>query len=115
MTSVGRAAVEAVLRTIVDPCSIATGVPIDLVDMGLLMSVDAIDGDVVVTLCLTSPTCWQAANIIAEVERKVSALPDVRRARCVIAQAAAWMPDMMSAAARQRLRQLRPIEDEKSS
>ena len=52
--------VVASLREIVDPCSAATGVPVSIVDMGLVRHVE-IDGDEVrVELRLTSPLCHQA-------------------------------------------------------
>ena len=103
-----RASVDAALRTIVDPCSIATGAPIDLIDMGLLVAVGEQDGTLVVTLRLTSPTCWQVGNIIGELQRKLRSLPEVRHVRCVVDMNAVWTPTMMAPEARRRLRQLRP-------
>jgi metal-sulfur cluster biosynthetic enzyme len=107
-------AVRAALELIVDPCSIATGVPISLVGMGLVKEITSADGHVTIVLRLTSPVCWQGANILGGVEKAVGTLPGVRSIRCVLEPAGEWTPDMMSPAARARLRKLRPIAKEYS-
>lgn len=104
--------VRAALALIVDPCSIATGVPINLVEMGLIKEISAVTGHVRIILRLTSPICWQGANILSRVEAAAGALPGVRSIQCVLDPAGEWMPEMMSAAARARLRRLRPISQE---
>lgn len=101
----------AALRRVVDPCSIATGVPINLVDMGLVKQVESEEGEVRIELRLTSPICWQAANIIAEVERFVAPLPGVRSVQCTLDASSDWMPDMIAPHMRERLRQVRPIAE----
>jgi len=99
--------IRSALRRVVDPCSIATGNPIDLFDMGLVKDVSETEGEVEVVLRLTSPICWQASNIIAKTEEVVGAVPGVRSVRCTIDASAEWMPDMMAATARTALRRLR--------
>jgi metal-sulfur cluster biosynthetic enzyme len=102
--------VDRALRSVVDPCSIATGVPISLPDMGLVQQVAVDDaGGVEITLCLTSPVCLQVVNIVEAVERNVGAVPGVSSARCRVDVTAQWMPDMMDAGARRRLRLIRPL------
>lgn len=105
------AALRAVLDHVVDPCSIATGLPISLNDMGMVKEVRLSESGVAhVQLRLTSPICWQAANIIARVEEAVACVPGVICVTCTIDSAAEWMPDMMAASARDGLRRLRPME-----
>lgn len=104
-----REAVAAVLCAIVDPCSIATGVPINLIDMGLLRPIDERDGSIFVILRLTGPRCWQVASILAEIERKLSALQGAGSAVCTVDAAAQWEPDFMAPEARRRLRERRPL------
>jgi metal-sulfur cluster biosynthetic enzyme len=104
------AAIYEALSRVVDPCSIATGVPISLADMGLVQEVIEEEGTVRITLMLTSPVCWQAANIIAMVEDTVGALPGVVSVSCVLNPHAEWMPDMMNPEVRAKLRMLRPLE-----
>jgi metal-sulfur cluster biosynthetic enzyme len=106
------AAVRQALENVVDPCSIATGVPISLADMGLIKELRWLDGDVQLVLQLTSPICWQAANILSAVERTVKSVPGVRTVRCTLDPAGEWMPSMMSAGARERLRRIRPLHKE---
>lgn len=95
------------LRGIADPCSIATGRPIDLVDMGLIREV-RIDGPTaVIELRLTSPVCFQAANIVQRIELDVRSSTGLR-ADVHVDDGAEWMPTMMSADAREELRRVRP-------
>jgi metal-sulfur cluster biosynthetic enzyme len=104
--------VQAAVATVVDPCSIATGVPINLVEMGMLLEV-ALEGDAAtVTLCVTSPVCWQAMNIVDAVQHAVERIDGIERATCQIDAAAEWMPEMMDDRAQTRLRRMRPIRRE---
>ena len=107
---VSREQVTEALRKVVDPCSIATGVPIDLVDMGILRDI-LIDGShVEVQLRFTSPVCWQASNIITAIEANVMAIEGVERVTCETRSGAwEWKPEMMAASAQARLRRLRPM------
>ena len=101
----------AALARVVDPCSIATGAPINLVDMGMVKDVAAEDGNVRIVLRVTSPICLQASNIIAAVEEGVGGIPGVRSVNCSIDPDGEWMPNMMSSDAQARLRRLRPLAE----
>jgi metal-sulfur cluster biosynthetic enzyme len=101
--------VRDALEAVVDPCSIATGVPITIGDMGLIDAIEEDDGDVRVVLRLTSPFCWQATNIIEAVERAANQVAAVRSARCEINASAEWTPDLMAKRAQARLRRARPL------
>jgi metal-sulfur cluster biosynthetic enzyme len=105
-------AVRLALQNVVDPCSIATGVPISLAEMGLIKELSCSSGDVQLTLRLTSPICWQAVNIMSAVEHAVMAVPGVRSVNCTLDPGSEWMPSMMSAGARERLRRVRPLRKE---
>jgi metal-sulfur cluster biosynthetic enzyme len=106
--AVASAVIESLDR-VVDPCSIATGVPINLREMGLVRSAEVSEGHATVRLVLTSPFCWQMTNIVEAVERAAAQVPGVTSCTCEIDPAADWMPDMMSRGARARLRQARPL------
>jgi metal-sulfur cluster biosynthetic enzyme len=108
------AAIYDALERVVDPCSIATGAPITLREMGMIEAIDLDGGAVRITLRLTSPVCWQAANIIAMVEKAVGALPKVDSVVCALNGRAQWMPDMMHPDATARLRRLRPLAEARS-
>lgn len=97
------------LERVVDPCSIATGVPISVVKMGMVKHVEFDDGVASVLLRLTSPVCWQASNILEMVEVVVGEVPGVTKVICTLDPKSDWMPSMIDPEARRRLRQVRPV------
>jgi len=103
--------VRDALARVVDPCSIATGVPLTLAEMGMVTDIAVDGGRVAVTLVLTSPVCWQSGNIIQAVEASVNRLPWVTAVTCTVDHDAGWLPDQMDPRARQRLRSVRPVPD----
>lgn len=105
----GRAQVRDALARIVDPCSIATGVPLTLLEMGMVEDIAIEDGRVTVTLVLTSPVCWQAGNIIQAVVTSVCGVPGVASVACTVNHTAEWLPEQMEPGARRRLRAARPV------
>ncbi len=95
--------VVASLRGIIDPCSAATGVPLSIVDMGMVRHV-AIEGDEVrVELRLTTPLCHQVPYFLMEIERLVGALDGVRSVTCDHDLGVEWHPGLMSPAASGKL------------
>jgi FeS assembly SUF system protein len=68
--------VIAALKEIFDP-----EIPVNIYDLGLIYGVDVTgDGEVKVTMTLTTPHCPVAESMPAEVELRVSAVPGVRDA-----------------------------------
>jgi metal-sulfur cluster biosynthetic enzyme len=104
-----RTQVRDALARVVDPCSIATGVPLTLFEMGMVEDIAIEDGRVSVTLVLTSPVCWQAGNIIAAVETSIGGIPGVASVSCTVNHSAEWLPEQMEPGARRRLRAARPV------
>jgi metal-sulfur cluster biosynthetic enzyme len=104
--------VTEALRGVADPCSIATGAPINLVDMGMVRGI-RIDGThVEIQLRFTSPVCWQAANIITAIEDNLMAIDGVEQVTCDTRSGAwEWKPEMMAPSAQARLRRLRPMPE----
>ncbi|MDZ7688990.1 MAG: iron-sulfur cluster assembly protein [Halobacteriales archaeon] len=51
------------LRDIVDPCSAATGSDLDIVEMGLVESVEVEDDEVIVEMRLTTPACHMVRTL----------------------------------------------------
>jgi metal-sulfur cluster biosynthetic enzyme len=96
------------LRVVHDPCSVATGVPIDIVDMGLIGTVGREGTTVEIGLCLTAPVCWQAVGMATAIEASLLRLEGVEEVRCALDTSQYWMPDRMAPAARARLRAVRP-------
>ena len=96
----------------VDPCSIATGVPINLVDMGIVRGIKIDGNHVEIQLRFTSPVCLQAMNITSAIEDAVMAIEGVRQVTCDTRSGAwEWKPAMMAPSAQARLRRLRPMPE----
>lgn len=71
--------VLAALQDVIDPCSRTAGVPLSILDMGMLISVVAdIDGEVSITMRATSAMCTMIAGITKDVEQRVIAVEGVR-------------------------------------
>ena len=92
------AVVEA-LKGIYDP-----EIPVNIYDLGLIYGVDATeDGDVAVTMTLTTPHCPVAESMPGEVELTVGSVPGVRDAEVSLVWDPPWGPDKMTDEARLEL------------
>ncbi|MDV6271018.1 metal-sulfur cluster assembly factor [Rhodococcus globerulus] len=105
-------AIVDALRRIADPCSIATGVPINLIDMGLVLEARREENRAVVRLQLTSPICMQIGIIQAKILEEVSAVDGIEDVDVDIDHAAEWLPSMVAGHARIALRERRPFPAE---
>jgi FeS assembly SUF system protein len=91
--------VIAMLETIFDP-----EIPVNIYELGLVYNVEASDdGDVIVTMTLTTPNCPVAGSMPGEVETKVSTVPGVRGVTVDLVWDPPWTPERMSEAARLEL------------
>ncbi|HEX8055476.1 MAG TPA: SUF system Fe-S cluster assembly protein [Novosphingobium sp.] len=82
--------VIAALKEIFDP-----EIPVNIYDLGLIYGVDVTaDGEVKVTMTLTTPHCPVAESMPGEVELRVSAVPGVRDAEVNLVWDPPW--DMAS-------------------
>jgi metal-sulfur cluster biosynthetic enzyme len=97
-------AVREACRGVVDPCTAATGSNLDVVEMGLLQSVDVTDGTVTVELRLTTPACHMVPYFVEAIEDAVGSLPDVEAVTVQADRGLTWTPDMMSDEAKARRR-----------
>lgn len=90
--------VEA-LREIYDP-----EIPVNIYDLGLIYGVDVTDeGDVAITMTLTTPHCPVAESMPGEVEMRVLAVHGVRDAEVNLVWDPPWGPNLMSDEARLEL------------
>ena len=90
--------VEA-LKSVYDP-----EIPVDIYELGLIYDVDiSEDGDVIVTMTLTTPHCPVAESMPAEVELRVLSVPGVRDAEVKLVWDPPWDPSKMSDEARLEL------------
>ena len=101
-TEPGGALYEAVieaLREIYDP-----EIPVNIYDLGLIYGVDiSPEGDVMVTMTLTTPHCPVAESMPGEVEMRVVSVPGVRDAEVTLVWDPPWDPAKMSDEARLEL------------
>jgi len=87
------------LKEIYDP-----EIPVNIYELGLIYGVDVTpDGDVVVTMTLTTPHCPVAESMPGEVELRVGAVPGVRDAEVNLVWDPPWDPAKMSDEARLEL------------
>jgi FeS assembly SUF system protein len=91
--------VVEVLTTIYDP-----EIPVNIYEMGLVYGLEVSpDGDVTITMTLTSPVCPVAESLPPEVEAKVGAVEGVRDVKVELTWDPPWTPDKMSEAAKLEL------------
>jgi FeS assembly SUF system protein len=87
------------LKEIYDP-----EIPVNIYDLGLIYGVDVADeGDVAITMTLTTPHCPVAESMPGEVEMRVLAVPGVRDAEVNLVWDPPWGPNLMSDEARLEL------------
>ncbi|MPZ23865.1 MAG: DUF59 domain-containing protein [Dehalococcoidia bacterium] len=91
--------VREVLRTVYDP-----ELHINIVDLGLVYDIDVKEGDIGVTMTLTSPGCPVGPMITEQVQQNVKLLPGVKDVKVGITFTPPWDPyTMMSEEARDEL------------
>jgi len=94
-----RERIVAVLKTVYDP-----EIPVDIYELGLIYGVDVRDdGEVHITMTLTSPMCPVAETLPPEVEDKVRNVLGVKDVKLDLVWDPPWSMDMMSDAARLEL------------
>ncbi|MFQ5875504.1 MAG: metal-sulfur cluster assembly factor [Dehalococcoidia bacterium] len=86
------------LRQVYDP-----ELGLNIVDLGLVYGVDINDGQVQVTMTLTTPGCPLHNAIAGGAEAALRRLPGVESTAVQVVWDPRWTPERMSEAARQRL------------
>jgi FeS assembly SUF system protein len=87
------------LCTIFDP-----EIPVNIYELGLVYEVEAsTDGDITVTMTLTTPNCPVAGSMPGEVETRIGAMPGVRHVDVNLVWDPPWTPERMSEAAKLEL------------
>jgi metal-sulfur cluster biosynthetic enzyme len=88
----------AALRTVKDP-----ELNVNVVDLGLVYSVQAHDDQVDVEMTLTSPACPAGPEILRGAVVALETLEGVSKANVKLVMSPPWSPDKMSDAARDEL------------
>lgn len=98
LRDVGERIIEQ-LKTVYDP-----EIPVNIYELGLIYDVEiSPDGDVQVTMTLTTPNCPVAESMPGEVEYRVGTVPGVRNVTVELVWDPPWTPDRMSEAAKLEL------------
>lgn len=96
--TVTQAEVLDALRKVDDP-----ELGINVVDLGLIYSVEIEKGDVQVDMTLTTPGCPMHSFIARQVWQAVNDLPEVSDTKVRVVWEPRWTPDRLSQAARAQL------------
>jgi len=83
------------LAGVVDPCSTASVLPVNIVDLGLIRDVVLAGGVLSVYLRLTSPSCMMVAYIAREVTEKLGGMDGVTQVCVIPDEGLDWEPSMM--------------------
>jgi metal-sulfur cluster biosynthetic enzyme len=90
--------IYAALKHIYDP-----EVGINIVDMGLIYSLDLEDNKVGIHMTLTSPACPAGPQILSQVDSKLRELEGIDEVDINVVWSPPWSPDMLSEEAKDQL------------
>jgi len=90
------------LRGIVDPCSDSRGIGNDIVELGLVESIDVDGGDVTVHMRMTTPTCTMIGYFVDEMKAQLEPLDGVDSVTVEADSGLNWSPELMEEQARER-------------
>ena len=79
------------LRDVFDP-----EIPVNVVDLGLIYSVEVSDGDVHVEMTLTAPGCGMGPYIAHQAEWRIAEIDDVEDVQVDVVFDPPWTPDMIT-------------------
>ena len=92
------AALTDALRQVLDP-----DLMINIIDLGLVYSINHTDRQVVILMTLTSPACPNGPQIMSEARRSLERLDGVDAAEIKLTWDPAWSPDRITDEARDQL------------
>ncbi|MBL7014622.1 MAG: DUF59 domain-containing protein [Candidatus Marinimicrobia bacterium] len=83
-------------------------IPVDLWNLGLIYSIDIIDGnddksDISITMSLTTPGCSMGHHMSQDIENKVGAMEETGQVNVNVTFDPPWRPEMMTDDARTKL------------
>jgi metal-sulfur cluster biosynthetic enzyme len=103
--------VTSILHTILDPCAVNAGVPISIVDMGLVHDVviEQAESGAIVSLAVsvTEPTCMMYHYFAVEADRKLRELNGVADVKISVQPYRMWTEESIAPDARARLSSVR--------
>jgi metal-sulfur cluster biosynthetic enzyme len=102
-----RKQIYAALATVYDTCSLFNGTRLDIVEMGLVHTVEQVGGAVRVRLLLTDPMCLYLFEMRSQIIEALSSVPGVETVEVEPVAGKLWWPERMTPQARGRLEALR--------
>lgn len=95
--------VQEALSRVYDPCSLSTGAPLSLLDMGLVTecAIDA-ERNVTVTVCVTSASCMMAPVFMKAATDSLLEAHGVNSATVTMDHGVFWTEDRLSETGRRR-------------
>jgi metal-sulfur cluster biosynthetic enzyme len=98
------AQVHEALRRVYDPCSLANGNPVNVLDMGLVRQCEVTGpGEIEVIFCVTSVSCTMAPHFLGAAEREVSKIAGITKVNTRVDASVLWTEEMMAPYLRQRI------------
>ncbi len=91
-------AILSALRTVKDP-----ELGVNLVDLGLIYTIQTRDDEVDVEMTLTSPACPAGPQMLRDAVAALESLDDVSKANVKLVMNPPWTPEKMTDAARDEL------------
>jgi metal-sulfur cluster biosynthetic enzyme len=92
------ARIETALARVTEPCSLAFGKPISIVEMGLIERIEVAGGHAEITLCLTDAACVHFAGMQRFVRDELLELPEINSVEVRQTLDQLWTPDRRRAA-----------------
>ncbi|MCL5433974.1 MAG: metal-sulfur cluster assembly factor [Candidatus Marsarchaeota archaeon] len=68
----------------------------NVVDMGLIYNIKIKDNNIDITMTMTSPMCPVTSIILADVQLRLQAIPEVGKVNINLVWEPMWSPEMMS-------------------
>mgnify|MGYP000589630878 FL=1 len=87
----GQDSVMEALKDVYDP-----EIPVNVVDLGLIYTVEIADGDVHVEMTLTAPGCGMGDYISQQAEWRIAEIDDVEDVQVDVVFDPPWTPDMIT-------------------
>ena len=87
----GQDSVMQALKDVYDPEN-----PVNVVDLGLIYTVEVADGDVHVEMTLTAPGCGMGPYIAQQAEWRIAEIDDVEDVQVDVVFDPPWTPDMIT-------------------
>jgi metal-sulfur cluster biosynthetic enzyme len=95
--------IKRILNTIGDPCSVASGTPMGIEEMGLIkeLHLDS-NGHLRIAMRLTAPLCHNVGYFNVEIKNRLLALDEVQSLDITMDHGLEWTPENISQQARER-------------